>query len=143
MKGFLCICDGLALRHLGFTPGDLELIINGSPVLDFKALERSARYDGGYHRFHPLVRWFWEVCEELTLEQRQQLLYFCTGSARSPLGGLGELTLTLQRAGPDSDMVPTSHVCFHMLLVPEYSSKDKLKRKLLTAIAHSQGFGLH
>jgi len=47
-----------------------------------------------------------------------------------------------QRAGPDSDKLPTAHTCFNALLLPDYSSKDKLRAKLLTAIRNAQGFGL-
>lgn len=49
---------------------------------------------------------------------------------------------TLQRAGPDSDKLPTAHTCFNALLLPEYGSRDKLRSKLLTAIQNAQGFGL-
>lgn len=32
--------------------------------------------------------------------------------------------------------------CFNYLLLPDYSSKEKLRSRLLTAIENSQGFGL-
>lgn len=48
----------------------------------------------------------------------------------------------MQRAGPDSDKLPTAHTCFNALLLPEYGSRDKLRSKLLTAIQNAQGFGL-
>lgn len=61
---------------------------------------------------------------------------------RAPVGGLSELTLTIQKNGPDSDRLPTSHTCFNLLLLPEYSSKDKLDDRLTLAIQNSTGFGL-
>lgn len=61
---------------------------------------------------------------------------------RAPVGGLGKLTLIIQRFGPDSDRLPTAHTCFNYLLLPEYSSEEKLKSRLLTAIENAQGFGL-
>lgn len=61
---------------------------------------------------------------------------------RAPVGGLGKMTLIIQRSGPDSDRLPTAHTCFNYLLLPEYSSEDKLKSRLLTAIENAQGFGL-
>ena len=48
----------------------------------------------------------------------------------------------LQRAGPDSDKLPTAHTCFNALLLPEYATQAKLRSKLLTAIQNAQGFGL-
>lgn len=37
--------------------------------------------------------------------------------------------------------IPTSMTCFGKLLLPEYSSFEKLKRKLEIALENSQGFG--
>ena len=34
--------------------------------------------------FFPFVRWFWSIVQKMTPLQRQQLLYFCTGSAVLP-----------------------------------------------------------
>lgn len=48
----------------------------------------------------------------------------------------------LQRDGPDSNRLPTSHTCFNSLLLPSYRSKDKLADRLKLAILNSEGFGL-
>ena len=48
----------------------------------------------------------------------------------------------LQRGGPDTDRLPTSHTCYNTLLLPEYSSRAKLRERLLLAIDNAQGFGL-
>lgn len=48
----------------------------------------------------------------------------------------------VQRDGPDSPKLPTSHTCFNTLLLPEYASKPKLLQLLRTAIHNSEGFGL-
>ena len=58
------------------------------------------------------------------------------------MGGLGELSLIIQRAGADSNRLPTAHTCFNALLVPEYASESKLGRLLVAAIENAQGFGL-
>jgi hypothetical protein len=67
---------------------------------------------------------------------------FTTGCDRAPVGGLGQLPLIIQRSGPDSDRLPTSHTCFHILLLPEYDSEAKMKNRILTAIDNAEGFGL-
>ena len=61
---------------------------------------------------------------------------------RAPVGGLQELGLLVQRSGPDTDRLPTSHTCFNVLLLPEYSSEAKLRTRLTTAIENAEGFGL-
>lgn len=80
------------------------------------------------------------------------------GTDRVPIKGLGELEFVIAKNGPDSDRflrcaltvshsvvlfrLPTSHTCFNHLLLPEYSSAEKLRRLLMLAIANSTGFGL-
>jgi ubiquitin-protein ligase E3 A len=58
------------------------------------------------------------------------------------VGGLSKLVLTIQRAGGDTDRLPTSHTCFNVLLLPEYATREKLQARLLTAIENAEGFGL-
>jgi hypothetical protein len=48
----------------------------------------------------------------------------------------------VQRSGPDSDLLPTAHTCFNVLLLPEYASKEKLRERLAVAMANAEGFGL-
>lgn len=38
--------------------------------------------------------------------------------------------------------LPTSHTCYNVLLLCEYSSKEKLKERLLTSISNAEGFGM-
>lgn len=52
------------------------------------------------------------------------------------------MVLQIQRAGPDTDHLPTSHTCFNVLMLPEYSDKEKLTRLLKIAITECEGFGL-
>ena len=48
----------------------------------------------------------------------------------------------LQRDGPDSQKLPTSHTCFNTLLLPSYRSKEVMADRLKLAIMNSEGFGL-
>jgi ubiquitin-protein ligase E3 A len=54
------------------------------------------------------------------------------------------LCLCVIRAGVDCELLPTAYTCFNLLLLPDFSSKEKLKRKLLRALEHytHSGFGL-
>lgn len=38
--------------------------------------------------------------------------------------------------------LPTSHTCFNVLLLPEYSTIEKLRERLLKAITYAKGFGM-
>ncbi|KAK9794902.1 hypothetical protein WJX73_001812 [Symbiochloris irregularis] len=139
-RGFLQVCGGHALSM--FRHEELELLVCGLPHLDFEGLQRAARYEGGFHGQHPTILGLWSIIHSLTLEQKKRFLFFCTGCDRAPVGGLQELSLLIQRGGGDSNHLPTSHTCFNVLLLPEYSSVDKLRARLLTAIDNAEGFGL-
>jgi len=61
---------------------------------------------------------------------------------RAPIGGLGALKCVIQRDGPDSNKLPTSHTCFNTLLLPEYNSKQKMLDRIKLAVMNAEGFGL-
>ena len=76
-------------------------------------------------------------------------LMFVTGSNPAPMGGLGALrppahaSFKVQRAGPDSDALPTSHTCFNTLLLPEYDHPQKVAKLLEYAVREGhEGFAL-
>jgi len=124
-------------------PEELELIINGRVELDFDEWQRATTYIDGYTEEHPVCKWLWEILkEEFTETERKRFLMFVTGCDRAPLGGLGDLYLTVVRHGGDTEKLPCAHTCFQYLLMPEYSSKEKLARKLRCAIENAEGFGL-
>jgi len=139
MVGFRTVCNSPAFDL--FRWEELELLICGSPELDFEELEKTTQYEG-YDENSPVIKYFWEVVHSLPLDEKKRLLFFTTGSDRSPIGGLGKLHLVISRHGPDSDRLPSAHTCFNHLLIPEYSTKDKLRDRLVAAISNSEGFGL-
>eukprot|EP00878_Enallax_costatus_P024544 GHUV01026197.1.p1 GENE.GHUV01026197.1~~GHUV01026197.1.p1 ORF type:complete len:385 (+),score=102.26 GHUV01026197.1:393-1547(+) len=139
-SGFHRVCGGPALSLFRYE--EVELLVEGLPHLDFLQMQAGAHYEGGYHDKHPTVQHLWSVLLALPIEEKRQFLQFCTGCDRAPVAGLAALKLLVQRSGPDSEKLPTAHTCFNALLLPDYSSKEKLQRKLLTAIHNAQGFGL-
>jgi hypothetical protein len=58
------------------------------------------------------------------------------------VGGLGKLAFYIEKKGDDSDLLPEAHTCFNHLVIPQYSSKERLKEKLTLAISNSEGFGI-
>lgn len=139
--GFLLVTGDSSLRKL-FRPDEIDLLVAGSQLLDFTQLASAADYDGGYTAESPTIKHFWEVLMSFTEEQKRKFLRFTTGSDRAPIGGLARMKLIISRNGPDTDRLPTAHTCFNAFLLPDYSSKDKLREKLLIAINNAEGFGL-
>ncbi|XP_076131523.1 ubiquitin-protein ligase E3A [Alosa pseudoharengus] len=140
-RGFHMVTNESPLKYL-FRPDEIELLICGSRNLDFHALEESTEYDGGYNKESRVIRDFWETVHTFGEEQKKLFLQFTTGTDRAPVGGLGKLKMIIAKNGSDSDRLPTSHTCFNALLLPEYSTKEALKERLLKAITYAKGFGM-
>jgi len=96
-----------------FLPEELELLVVGTPELDFVALQENTKYEGGYDRDSDVVKNFWKFVTESSSEAHVKLLKFATASTKAPIGGLGKMDFVIQRAGPDSSNLPTSHTCFN------------------------------
>lgn len=139
-KGFHMVCNGEVLQMFRYE--ELQLLICGSTELDFEALQESTHYDDGFTEDSECIKNFWSVVHAFSIEDKRKFLMFCTGSDRVPIRGLSNLVFVISRNGPDSDRLPTAHTCFNHLLLPEYSTREKLKDRLLLAITQSEGFGL-
>lgn len=140
-RGFVMVTDESPLGEL-FRPEEIETLVCGSKNFDFKELEQSTEYDGGYTAESQTVQDFWNIVHTLSTEDKRKLLQFTTGSDRVPVGGMSHLKLVIARNGPDTDHLPTAHTCFNVLLLPEYSNMEKLKDRLMKAINYSKGFGM-
>jgi ubiquitin-protein ligase E3 A len=139
--GFMRVMENSSLDLL--RPEELELLVVGTPELDFDALEKKTEYEGGYSADSAAVINFWRFVRQASAETKLNLLKFTTGSTRAPIGGLGKMNFKIQRAGPDSVNLPTSHTCFNTLLLPDYGdSYEKLEERLGRAILECEGFGL-
>ncbi|KAF4662209.1 Ubiquitin-protein ligase [Perkinsus chesapeaki] len=101
----------------------------------------------GYTSSSQAVKYLVDVmANDLSSDQRQQLVRFLTGSPTLPIGGFAALKpqLTVVRqvlddenANPD-DFLPSVMTCASFMKLPDYSSKDALKRQLLKAISEGQ-----
>eukprot|EP01001_Neometanema_parovale_P008318 NODE_459_length_2451_cov_84.329897_g436_i0.p1 GENE.NODE_459_length_2451_cov_84.329897_g436_i0~~NODE_459_length_2451_cov_84.329897_g436_i0.p1 ORF type:complete len:747 (+),score=177.56 NODE_459_length_2451_cov_84.329897_g436_i0:77-2317(+) len=138
-SGFMDVCGGEILKIFG--PEELELLICGSPILDFHALEKVCRYDG-FTKDSPTVKHLWSIIHSLSEDDRKTLLKFCTGSDRVPIKGLQSMQFIIGRNGDDSPQLPTAHTCFNYLLLPDYNNEEKLREKLMLAMNNCRGFGL-
>ncbi len=139
-RGFYKVTQGPTIQM--FQPEELKLLVNGSESFDFHELEKGSRYEEPYSAEHQVIKWFWEALHDLGVEDQRRFLKFATGSDRAPIKGLRDVRLVVSRAGPDSELLPTAHTCFSHVLLNEYSSKEKLVKKLAVAISESEGFGL-
>ncbi|KAG6744075.1 hypothetical protein POTOM_052784 [Populus tomentosa] len=85
-----------------------------------------------------------EIIKEFEYEQRRSFLQFVPGAPRLPTGGLAslnpKLTIVRKHCSNCEDVdLPSVMTCANHLKLPPYSSKDKMKEKLLYAITEGQG----
>ena len=129
-----------------FNENELELLMCGIPEIDPADWEVNTSYSN-YGSEDDVIKWFWEVVQEFTPEERALLLQFSTGSSKVPLGGFaglqgsGEIMpFTISRTH-DSAKLPTASTCFNLLKLPNYKSFETVKAKLKIAIKFgAEGF---
>merc|ERR1712196_80118 len=105
--------------------GELEFLFTGTQTIDVEDWKRHTEYVGGLAKKgteHEVVRWFWEVLDEFSEEQRTRLLQFSTGSSRVPAQGFKALqrndgkyqrfTLDSADGGGQFGWLPLAHTCF-------------------------------
>jgi E3 ubiquitin-protein ligase HECTD1 len=100
----------------------------------------------GYSRDSPGFLNLVEVLLEMSGPERKNFLQFATGCSSLPPGGLANLNprLTVVRKegeGGDS-CLPSVNTCVHYLKLPEYSSKQVLRERLLQS-TQEKGFHLN
>ncbi|ELA42478.1 uncharacterized protein VICG_00577 [Vittaforma corneae ATCC 50505] len=124
-----------------FQPHELEKILMGVDDLDFELIKKTTTYNG-YEPKDEIIEHFWEFFYEMCSRKKKRLIQFITGNDRLPVGGSTALNLIIMKNGCDTDRLPSSQTCFNTLLLPEYSSREKLRDKLGKAIGLTAGFFL-
>lgn len=145
-KGFYKVISNESINvRLCFTQlldsGEVIKLICGIDEIDLVELEQSTTYENCDAKDQTVV-WFWDVVKSFTEEEKKNLLKFTTGSDRTPLRGLTELNFVIMVQGLDDSRLPSAHTCFNHLILPQYSTKEILRQKLLQAIQNHEGFGL-
>ncbi|KAG0011117.1 hypothetical protein BGZ80_000937 [Entomortierella chlamydospora] len=127
-----------------FNQQELQVMLGGAQTpISLKDLEENVVYSN-FQRTDPTIEYFWSVVQEMGEEDRRLLIKFITSCARPPLLGFGELNpkLCIRNAGQEEDRLPTSSTCMNLLKLPAFTSRQRLKEKLLYAIHSEAGFDL-
>lgn len=122
-----------------FRPEELQKIIVGATVVDWRGIESGAKYHDGYQAGHPTIKVFWAAFHQLSEEEKRKFLIFLTGSSRVPLAGL---TVNLKKVNVSVDHLPVAHTCFNLLDLPPYTDVTKTVQKLRQALQIQSGFQL-
>ncbi|XP_030350541.1 E3 ubiquitin-protein ligase TRIP12 isoform X5 [Strigops habroptila] len=125
----------------------LEQLLCGSKTdtWDAKTLMECCRPDHGYTHDSRAVKYLFEILSSFDSEQQRLFLQFVTGSPRLPVGGFRSLNppLTIVRKtfesteNPD-DFLPSVMTCVNYLKLPDYSTIEIMREKLLIAAREGQ-----
>lgn len=159
LKGFRDLIPASWVRL--FSAYELQKLISGDDSvkgIDVQSLKRAMQYAAGYHPSQPVIQWFWEIIEDMTADQQRKFLKFMTSCSRQPLLGFGilepapcvqqiRLADAILQMRNERDIMrqtplPSSSTCMNLLKLPNYSSKEVMRRKLLAAIESGAGFEL-
>ncbi|XP_078385990.1 putative E3 ubiquitin-protein ligase HERC4 [Cetorhinus maximus] len=124
-----------------FQPEELRDVIQGITNYEWELLEQNANYDG-YTQTDKTIRNFWEVFENLAEEKKKEFLAFLSGSEMIPAAGIQSFRITIfnsRSSEPDSSY-PRGYTCTRTLDLPNYSSIEILREKLLHALEFSVEF---
>jgi len=144
LKGFREIIDPKLLSI--FNEQELELLICGLPDIDVNDLKANTEYKG-IPSSSQLIQWFWEVVDDMTQEEKANLVQFVTGTSKVPINGFkslqgmnGTQRFQIHKAS-GKDRLPTAHTCFNQLDLPDYSSLKSMRKNILLAIREgAEGF---
>lgn len=124
---------------------ELELIITGLPNVDLADWRKHTEFspEKDIAKNAGLFTWFFEILEEMDAAERAKVLSFACGSGRLPSGGFKGLSpmFNVNIVPEAEDHVPTAHTCMNQLCLPRYTTKEKLRERLQTAIMSNAGFG--
>ncbi|KAF9427442.1 hypothetical protein BGZ94_004884 [Podila epigama] len=127
-----------------FNEQELQVMLGGAQTpISLDDLKKNVVYSN-YEPSDPTIQFFWSVVEEMTEEDRRLLIKFVTSCSRPPLLGFAELNpkLCIRHAGVEEGRLPTSSTCMNLLKLPAFSTRERLKEKLLYAIHSEAGFDL-
>lgn len=152
LRGFHELVPPQQLRDAEIGWAELDLMLNGRPVLDVEEIRAYCIYQGGgvssgvvgppFGEGHRIIIWLWQLLREYSEEERRLLLLFFTGCSRVPLDGFDPALNITEGVDMDDDSLPRAHTCFNQLVLPNYTSFAMMRDRVTFAINNTEGFGL-
>jgi HECT-domain (ubiquitin-transferase) len=119
---------------------ELERLVCGLKTVDLELLRANTKLSPDLSESSNKVKWLWEILNEFSDEEKVKFVKFCWAQERLP--STHEEFQKLQvvfmiKSYLDKgkiDQFPKADTCFFSIELPEYSSKDIMKKKILQAI---------
>jgi len=137
-RGFELACQDRCIRM--FEPEEIDLLVSGEEAMNWELLKKSTKYLYTSEN-SDTIQMFWQIFDEMTLQEKRSFLKFSTGNDRIPSCSTKPYKLTISIT-QGSNRLPIAHTCFKILELPSYNNKETMKQKLIRAITETEGFGL-
>ena len=130
--GLCSVVPPIALACL--EPNELQVRICGQADFSVAELKESTSFEG-MSPFDRRVTFLWQVLEDATPAERRLFLRFVSGRERLPVR-LRVLPMAAPSggAGDPDGMLPRAATCFFALELPDYSSVDVMRARVMYAI---------
>ncbi|CAL8272877.1 unnamed protein product [Gadus morhua 'NCC'] len=139
-RGFLRGCPSPEWRM--FLPDQLMTLLKGEEVFNWDDLRQNAAYEYCTPN-DEIIKNFWRVFNEFSVEQKKDFLKFLTGTDRIPKVRSSSIMIIIKLTRyPQPELYfPMAETCFWILNLPNYSNIQTLRQKLLHAVEFCDGFG--
>lgn len=128
------------------TYSELETWVCGKAIIDIDLLQRHTKYGGDkkttlLNEESRRVIWFWEVLRSFSEEDKQKFIKFCWGQQRLPANDeeferrqTRFMIKPAMKTQHGDGALPKADTCFFNLELPDYSTKEVMRQRILLAI---------
>jgi hypothetical protein len=119
---------------------ELERLVCGVKTVDIELLKSHTKLSADLNEDTNKVKWLWEILHEISDEEKIKFIKFCYAQERLPNTHEEfeklQIKFTIKSYIDKSkiDGFPKADTCFFSLELPEYSSKEIMKAKVIQAI---------
>jgi other hect domain ubiquitin protein ligase E3 len=122
-----------------FSWEEMERLVCGKKIIDIDLLEKNTIISPELEKKDYLVKWVWEIVKEFNEDERLQFVKFCYAQERLPYTQEEYDQKQIQfsiKFNPQfkKNGLPRADTCFFFLILPDYSSKEIMKKMINIAI---------
>ena len=120
-----------------FSAEEMRELICGKNDISIEDLQRITEYGDGVNNENDTIKRFWRVVECFSMKERRKLLEFVTARSSIPVPPHPPISFKIVINRSNDCVLPQSQTCFSILKLPNYSSDEIMKERLLYAIHHT------
>ena len=119
---------------------ELEQLVCGAKTVDIALLKQNTCLSSDLTEKSNKVRWLWEILNEMSDEDKVKFVKFCWAQERLPATNeefqKNQIRFTIKSHTDKNkkNIFPRADTCFFNLELPEYTSKEIMKNKIIQAI---------